>query len=246
MWSCEAVVGNCVNLLFLTIRFCLFWQNNTNPNSSNMKDVKEPKCEASPLMGLTEVLILEILFRLPLKSLGILKCVCNKLNTLISNPDFALSHLQSSDSTPPPLTIAMLQHNTISSLNFGSHTDIMEGVNLTPWSRQFYNDDKFYSCFLFIVGSCNGLLCVYITEGKSGEDLMYLWNPLTKKNQGNLIACWWEFDSCSCRFLLVRVCSILKWLQDPLGIYSFYTFSFLWKARASVLIKEWPMEGNTC
>ncbi|AES92667.1 putative F-box domain-containing protein [Medicago truncatula] len=39
-------------------------------------------------------LLLEILYRLPVKSLMILKCVCKPLNALISDPIFAKDHIR--------------------------------------------------------------------------------------------------------------------------------------------------------
>ncbi|XP_021729161.1 F-box/kelch-repeat protein At3g06240-like [Chenopodium quinoa] len=187
-----------------------------------MNDVKEPKFEASSFVGLTDVLIHEILFRLPLKSLGILKCVCKKLNTLISDPEFTIPLLELLKSTTPPLTIAMLQYNTIASLNFTSYTDINEGVSLTPWDRQFGNNAIFESCYYFIIGSCYGLLCLYIKEGKRGEDMMYIWNPFFRKSKrialpfgGNstyvhVDSCWFGFVQSLNDYRIVLVSTVCK------------------------------------
>uniref|UniRef100_A0A803L2L9 F-box domain-containing protein n=1 Tax=Chenopodium quinoa TaxID=63459 RepID=A0A803L2L9_CHEQI len=136
-------------------------------------------------MGLTDDLIHEILLRMPAKSLGRLRCVCKKLNSLISDPEFAISHINFLYSAAnPPLTVAMLRYNTLSSLKFSSYADITEGVKLNPWGRQFDKDDTFEGCYFFMIGSCNGLVCLYIKEmdkKRYDEDFMYLWNPITNK-----------------------------------------------------------------
>ncbi|KNA22764.1 hypothetical protein SOVF_030660 [Spinacia oleracea] len=146
--------------------------------------MKGLKHEEGPLMGLSEDLILEILFRSTIRSLGRLCCVSKKLDTLISNPGFAISRLNFSNATTPPLTLAMQKYNTISSLKFRSSTDITKGVNLIGLDRQFDDDNSFDGCYFFIVGSCHGLLCLYIKEKKKrGKDLMYLWNPTTNESR---------------------------------------------------------------
>ncbi|XP_021729078.1 F-box protein At3g07870-like [Chenopodium quinoa] len=147
--------------------------------------MKHAKYEKSLFLGLTDDLIREILLRMPAKSLGRVSCVCKKLKSLISDPAFAISHIKCSYSPPnTPLTIAMLRDNTLSSLKFSSYADITEGVKLKPWGRQFDRDDTFEGCYFFMIGSCNGLVCLYIKAMDKkiyDGDFMYLWNPITNE-----------------------------------------------------------------
>ncbi|KNA13769.1 hypothetical protein SOVF_113930 [Spinacia oleracea] len=150
-----------------------------------MTTMKQNKYEESSLlMGLSEDLFLEILLRLPLKSLGRFKSVCKSWLSVISNPEFARLHLQSSNlATSNPRSMLTLQkHNMVSLFKFKSSTDITKGVDLIPLNQQFV--DVFLGGSCFIVGSCDGIVCLYIkSQEKCGEDLLHLWNPTTNENK---------------------------------------------------------------
>ncbi|XP_056694396.1 F-box/kelch-repeat protein At3g06240-like [Spinacia oleracea] len=197
--------------------------------------MKKSKFKEGPLMGLSKDLILEILFRLPVKSLGKLKCVSKKWEKLISNPGFAISHLEFSNSTTPPLTAAMVQYNSICSLNFKSCTDITEGVNLTRWGRQFDDANVFDERYFFMIGSCDGLLCLYIKETdkrKQADDLMYLWNPITnetreislpvggKSTYVHVDSCWFGFVNSTNDYKILLVCTVYKPHRQYMLMYS--------------------------
>lgn len=109
--------------------------------------IKQTKFEESPIMVLTEDIILNILHRLPLKSLGKCKVVSKSWHSLISNPEFAKFHLQLC--TDPPLIIALQYYNTFSRLENSS--DITNnGAELIPLEYQFpASFFKTHFCFLF-------------------------------------------------------------------------------------------------
>ncbi|XP_021739148.1 F-box/kelch-repeat protein At3g06240-like [Chenopodium quinoa] len=144
--------------------------------------MKRSKNEECPFLRLPEKLIIEILCRLPVKSLGKCKLVCKSWNTLISDPEFAMSHVEFSKSNNQPLTLILQKNNILSQLKFRDSTDISRGVTLAPLRHRFLEDDVFDPRCCFIVGSCDGLICVYVKEmGKKRrrDDSMSLWNPCT-------------------------------------------------------------------
>ncbi|XP_021739473.1 F-box/kelch-repeat protein At3g06240-like [Chenopodium quinoa] len=142
------------------------------------------KYEDDPFLGLNEELILDILYRLPVKSLGQCKLVCKSWLTLISDPEFARSHLDYSNSINQPLTLIVQKFNTLSTLKFSDPNNITEGVTSDMLNNRFLDSfvSSYYYCF--IVGSNDGLICVYMKEmerGRRGQDSLHLWNPCTTK-----------------------------------------------------------------
>lgn len=169
--------------------------------------MKELKHEESRLMGLSEDLTLEILLRLPLKSLGRFKCVSKTWRSLISNPKFAKFRLQFSNN--PPLTLVLQKFNIISLLKYRNTTDISEGVDIIPMDQQFGgvgSCDGPHGCYCFLVGSCDGLVCLYVKiKRKICQDSLHLWNPTTNEHKQitlpmeygltylNVKCCWFGF-----------------------------------------------------
>ncbi|XP_048494211.1 F-box protein CPR1 [Beta vulgaris subsp. vulgaris] len=147
--------------------------------------IKQTKFEESPITVLTEDIILNILHRLPLKSLGKCKVVSKSWHSLISNPEFAKFHLQLC--TDPPLTIALQYYNTFSRLENSS--DITNnGAELIPLEYQF-PATFFKTHFCFLIGSCDGLVCIYfkmksvMVTKQVFKDMMFLWNPMTNERK---------------------------------------------------------------
>ncbi|XP_056693951.1 F-box/kelch-repeat protein At3g23880-like [Spinacia oleracea] len=110
-------------------------------------------------------LTLEILLRLPVKSLVNFKLVCKSWNYLISSPDFIKSRTRSSNN--PTLTLLYDRY-------------CMQLYSLNPTvSREnlsFHNNEpKFYE----LIGSCDGLICMYSPL----EECIYIFNPLTKETK---------------------------------------------------------------
>ncbi|XP_021715247.1 F-box/kelch-repeat protein At3g06240-like [Chenopodium quinoa] len=140
------------------------------------------KYEDEPFLGLNEELIRDILYRLSAKSLGQCKLVCKSWLTLISDPEFARSHLVYSINNNQPLTLIVQKFNTLSTLKFSDPTNITEGVTSDMLNNRFLNSfvSSYYYCF--IVGSNDGLICVYMKQmerGRRGQDSLHLWNPCT-------------------------------------------------------------------
>ncbi|XP_058745299.1 F-box/kelch-repeat protein At3g23880-like [Vicia villosa] len=134
-------------------------QNDTVSNSVNHR---------IPPPFLPEELIREILSRLSVKSLLQFKRVCKLWKTLISDSQFAKSHLQISRITTQQLVFSVIEEPyKIASFSleplFENSSTSVEPVTL----RSMKNNQR---C---IIGSCNGLLCVF----NSSQNTVKLWNP---------------------------------------------------------------------
>ncbi|XP_020231651.1 F-box/kelch-repeat protein At3g23880 [Cajanus cajan] len=123
--------------------------------------------------SLPDELILEILHRVPVRSLLQFRCVCKSWRTLISNPQFANDHLSTSIADPN-----MTHHRLVSS-TFGDPRKIvsfsLQSLFQNPSSRAkpltLRMSHKYH-----IVGSYNGLLCLFDVY----QGYFRLWNPSTR------------------------------------------------------------------
>ncbi|XP_061359681.1 F-box/kelch-repeat protein At3g23880-like [Gastrolobium bilobum] len=127
---------------------------------------------APPLSTLPFELIVEILWRLPVKFLLQLRCVCKSWNSLISSdPKFAKKHLSGSS-----------RFLVLSFMN-PSHQFILRACplpslfnTLTPIATQLQYPLNKRNHFDLIVGSCDGILCLAIDQSCA-----LLWNPSIRK-----------------------------------------------------------------
>ncbi|XP_056694365.1 F-box/kelch-repeat protein At3g23880-like [Spinacia oleracea] len=108
-------------------------------------------------------LTLEILLRLPVKSLLNFKLVCKSWNSLICSPDFIKSHTRNSNN--PSLTLLY-------------DRDFMELYSLNPTVSQVDLTPQYYPYSEFI-GSCDGLICIYSPR----KECIYILNPLTNETK---------------------------------------------------------------
>jgi len=127
-----------------------------------------------------EDMLMEILLRLPVRSLLKFSCVSKYFQSLICNPNFVKLHLQSS----PKNTNFVLCSNRAqnSSFVFPSHISCFED----PLSF-FSADDmpKPQRHNYHVLGSCNGLVCL-LKWNDDGSNIFHLWNPTTRKLFENL------------------------------------------------------------
>lgn len=135
---------------------------------------KETNSESLQLPFLPDEILLEILSRLPVKSLLKFRCVCKSWFSLISDPYFVKKQLnlstQSTHFTHHKIILSAttaefhLKSCSVTSLfDNPSTSTICEDLNY-PVKNKFRHDG--------IVGSCNGLLCFAIKG-----DCVLLWNP---------------------------------------------------------------------
>jgi len=129
-----------------------------------------------PLPTLPFDLIVEILARLPVKLLLRLRCICKSWNSLISHCKFAKKHLSLSTTShlykvsySYPLTKCVLTL-TCYPLGFVS-------TNVTTMVTQYKYPFDYYVEDYYMVGSCNGILCIAGYQKTS----VILWNPSIRK-----------------------------------------------------------------
>ncbi|KAI3413006.1 Pre-mRNA-processing factor 19 [Psidium guajava] len=123
----------------------------------------------------------EILFRLPVKSLMRFKCVGKRWQSLISNPGFAKSHLQRlkvGDSIPSQRIIrSRFKRSPLETMDFEAlegaigGRDDCEPVELHSPHKDFsFSEDS-------IVGSCDGLICLVVPGG------FLIYNPAIRESR---------------------------------------------------------------
>ncbi|XLR66885.1 hypothetical protein S83_017557 [Arachis hypogaea] len=133
---------------------------------------------------LCEVVVMEILSWLPAKPLTRLKLVCKSWNSIISNPHFVKLHLHRS----PKNGILLLTRTKPLTLGEGKNWDLVfssvESFIQNPSSTLVAQENR-YSLYVedWVVGSCNGLVCVAHALDHPKTDISDIWvrllNPLT-------------------------------------------------------------------
>ncbi|KAL5062994.1 hypothetical protein RYX36_024731 [Vicia faba] len=117
---------------------------------------------------LPEELITEILLRLPVKYLVQFKCVCKSWKTLISDSQFAKNHLQISRMTTQQWVFSDFEKPyKIASYSL---KPLFENWSTPVKPVTLGHMKNIKRC---IIGSCNGLLCVF----HSSQNTVKLWNP---------------------------------------------------------------------
>ncbi|KAI4317711.1 hypothetical protein L6164_025560 [Bauhinia variegata] len=150
-------------------------QQNQNQNqilSESMRNKASPRASSPSLPFIPDELIVEILSRLPVRSLLQFRCVCKSWKSLISDPFFVRKHLHLSTQNTSLSHHRIILNTTtaefhmksccVSSL-FKSPSTVSEDLCYPVKNK--YRHDR-------IIGSCNGLLCFAI----KGESVL-LWNP---------------------------------------------------------------------
>ncbi|XP_076948104.1 F-box/kelch-repeat protein At3g23880-like [Bidens hawaiensis] len=150
------------------------------------EDEEDP--QPSVLTILTEIIV-EILLRLPVESVLRCKSVCKSWYSLISDPHFVKSHLATSATN-------INSHRLIYSTRSCDMSRYSQNVTCQPILKikacNLHNllyDNSIKSLleldyplrvlpnYVYIVGSCNGLLCMMDAE----MGVRFIWNPSTRK-----------------------------------------------------------------
>ncbi|XP_074293876.1 F-box/kelch-repeat protein At3g23880-like [Silene latifolia] len=118
-----------------------------------------------------DLIIMDILPRLPVKSLLRFKTVCKTWCSAITTTNFRKSHLQFSSSSPKFLLFHVDDERKIFLLSYNESKKTV--TNLVQPDIKFLTEQS-YLCHL--VGSWNGILCWYLEE----LDSFTLWNPATR------------------------------------------------------------------
>ncbi|OVA20841.1 F-box domain [Macleaya cordata] len=123
---------------------------------------------------LPDGIIVDILSKLPVKSILRFRCVCKPWCNLISNPNFVKIHLINHAIVKEKFNILLKDYNHLYSMEYydsSSSNTCYEAVEIDyPFKSQEYPVEIF--------GSCNGLLC--INPPGPGCNIC-LWNPSTKE-----------------------------------------------------------------
>ncbi|KAK9289337.1 hypothetical protein L1049_007492 [Liquidambar formosana] len=108
--------------------------------------------------------VIEILSRLPVKTLLRFRCVCKSWYATITHPSFITTHL-----------------NRISSYNNHGY---LQNSSFDPNEKSKWFETPFNcrpSYYLNLVGSVNGILCLVDERTYFGSRTVYLWNPSIRK-----------------------------------------------------------------
>ncbi|XP_058784925.1 F-box/kelch-repeat protein At3g23880-like [Vicia villosa] len=138
------------------------------------------------LSTLPRDLIVEILCRLPVKFLLQFQSVCKLWNSLISDLKFAKKHLHLSTTRGlnsvcyiDTLSRYIFEYRPPDSLFSIYYMDVTQ-IEYPPngFDRGYYQPDSTY----YIVGSCNGILCLALDHEADLKDCFVLvWNPSIRK-----------------------------------------------------------------
>ncbi|OIT35190.1 f-boxkelch-repeat protein [Nicotiana attenuata] len=125
-------------------------------------------------------IIIDILSRLPVKTLLQFRCVCKAWRKLISKPKFIATHfLHSSSLQPSTGSLPLLLH----ARHLESSDHLLSLINLSPESSSVVELDNPYPFFLhniLVAGSCNGIVCLF--QAPLG-DAIVLWNPAMRQSR---------------------------------------------------------------
>ncbi|XP_048495807.1 uncharacterized protein LOC104906051 [Beta vulgaris subsp. vulgaris] len=181
-----------------------------------------------PIMKCHNILYVEILTRLPVKSLLRFKSVSKHWNSIISSKDFAKDHLHKFGNST--FNTSLLVHSTCKETFLGPNTRITidyvaklftfklaqvknTNINITLSPLDYYTDDSIRNPLAFdshMVGSCNGLICLQI--GKK----FTICNPAIRKQhqttppkynpgKNNLFVSGFGYDSSSNAYKILRL-----------------------------------------
>ncbi|XP_039156295.1 F-box/kelch-repeat protein At3g23880-like [Eucalyptus grandis] len=125
----------------------------------------------------TEDILIEILLRLPAKSLMRFKCVGKRWRSLISNPGFAKSHLQRLMARDLIPSQRIFKTSPFESIDYELHDGGIGGDDdlAVVKVHELRIGDPYWEPEL--VGSCHGLVCLLV-PGR-----FFLYNPTTKESR---------------------------------------------------------------
>ncbi|KAE8021746.1 hypothetical protein FH972_007611 [Carpinus fangiana] len=133
---------------------------------------------------LPEDLLLEILSRLPVKSLMRCKCVSKSWYALVTNPSFITKHLKTSHNLNRGAAILRLGGG-LDQLRLSTLSNETLEVSGDVDISQFFQDEV---SVVSMFGPCNGILCLSGTRWKKRDghidyDRLVLWNPATRESK---------------------------------------------------------------
>ncbi|KAJ0818342.1 putative F-box domain-containing protein [Helianthus annuus] len=145
---------------------------------NNLKQQKTSESSNDPeyVPPLLQEIIVEILSRLPVESLLRCRSVCKSWYSLISDPHFVKTHLTLSTCNKHYAHHRLI-FSTVPKINLKSSSLYHVLYNHSVDALELDYPLKHPRKSVWIVGSCNGLLCIAIEE-----DTLFIWNPSTRNS----------------------------------------------------------------
>ncbi|KAJ9551603.1 hypothetical protein OSB04_015648 [Centaurea solstitialis] len=138
-----------------------------------------PRTLIHPSMeDLPEELTMDILSRLPVKTIFHCKLVCKKWRNLVSDSSFVNLHLSRS---PTGLIIHHTDQGTFKWVEIVDNVDHHHLHEDYPRSHSLYMSPVYQHYLMYQTGSVNGLICVCPYSRKTNHDDAYICNPVTRE-----------------------------------------------------------------
>ncbi|KAL3506367.1 hypothetical protein ACH5RR_031749 [Cinchona calisaya] len=187
------------------------------------------------LPDLPQEIIIEILSRLPVRSLVKFRCVSKSWSSIISSPSFIKTHLKiSSNSRKYANKSLVFGHTNSPSKLYTCYLYSILSENSTANTMEIDPPLRMQGHQLSFVGCCNGLVCIL-----NSRDILVLWNPSTRKskqlpyspNHGNhgYFAYGFGYDESHDDYKVVEICNICYQpfsFETPVNVYSLVTNSW--------------------
>jgi hypothetical protein len=139
------------------------------------------------LVFLPDELIVEIISRLPVKTLMRFRCLNKSFNTLVSDPNFVKMHLKKSEQNPQLTVFSYRYPDKEPYLLTFPISRLHENPSITIHYDPYYRlNDSDHSWR--VVGSCNGLLCLLDQTTSPLRRWLCLWNPATRTKSEIVLA----------------------------------------------------------
>ncbi|XP_026458505.1 F-box/kelch-repeat protein At3g06240-like [Papaver somniferum] len=130
------------------------------------------------MSSIPEEMYHEILLRLPVKSLLVCKSVCKNWYALISSSDFVNTHITMQKNNPSLMLDGLAKfsgNNILHSISYDSVYEIKDDRMEMDIPFKSSVDD------VQLLGSCNGLVCIWLFDHEGHRDCICLWNPGTRE-----------------------------------------------------------------
>ncbi|KAI3697293.1 hypothetical protein L6452_30204 [Arctium lappa] len=127
-------------------------------------------------------LIVEILSRLPSKSLLRCRSVCKSWLSMISSAEFKLVHLNNFNQQNPRNLVRHFkwrENKEVYSVHFDDEALTADCDTLVEFP---FHRDRQIIFYFRIIGCCNGVVCLSDDKCESREDKIILWNPSIRRN----------------------------------------------------------------
>ena len=152
-----------------------------------MSQTRDPRPQPQSLRQrknhLPHDVVLNILTRLPVKSVLRFRCVCKPWDSSITSPNFISTHLNNTnnddDQDQTFLIQTCIQYNT---RKIPIISKVLCCDRTFDWLFEYPTPSVFDLNMSRMVGSCNGLVCLVRHGNRSTtSDSIYLWNPSIRK-----------------------------------------------------------------